>query len=330
VDYFVRFAQASVFYVLLPTIILCVWLKLRVIKRVCYRYPLATTLESAHFTSSHPRNKIFFLLRFFTLLGLAILIAKPELVDPRSKIMVEGIDIVLVLDISGSMVIPHHTGDSRSRIAVAKQEAIRFIEKRTNDSIGIVVFGNDALSRCPLTADKMVLKEIVRSLEIGLVNPDGTLLATSMLTAINRLKRSKAKSKIMILLTDGEPTENDIDPRVPVQAAKQLGIKIYTIGIGSDEAILVNHPLYGKIPIKTTLNKKLLTMIANQTGGKFFEARKANDMREIYDTIDQLEKTEIETPLFSRTYDWFMPLVWLLLAMVGFEVLMTTFVWFGL
>lgn len=324
-----RFAYSALLYALIPTVLAVAWYRFRYHKGIIYSYPLATTLHKQGVQSTHPHKKIRFLLRFFTLLGLALLIAKPQLIDPRSMVSVEGIDIMLVLDISGSMNMPHHAGDERSRIEVAKTEAIRFIDKRTNDAIGVVVFGNDALSRCPLTVDKSILKDIVREVDIGMVNPEGTLVATSIVTAANRLKQSKAKSKVMILLTDGEPSDHDMDPQAALAVAKQLGIKIYTVGIGDDQDVWIDHPFYGRIPIKTTLNKKLLTLLAQETGGMFFEAKNATDMRKIYDTIDSLEKTNIQAPIFTNYHDIFMPFLACLIGLTVLDTLLS-WVWFAL
>lgn len=329
-DFVLQFAYSAVIYVLIPVILLVVWYRIKRYQGVLYRYPLTTTVKNHGYISSHPYKKILFTIRVSILLGLALLIAKPQFVDPHSKILVEGIDIILVMDVSGSMNMPHHVDDARTRIEVAKIEAMRFIDKRIHDAFGIVVFGNDALSRCPLTADKAMLKTIVRDINIGMINPEGTLLSTAVVTAANRLKNSKSKSKIMILLTDGEPSENDSDPQVAIEIARKLGIKIYTVGIGDDQEIPVYHPIYGVIPIKTTLNKKLLTKMAEKTGGKFFEAKKASDMRQIYDAIDELEKSEIETPQFSHFYDFFIPIVWFLLFLVFTEIILKATIWFSL
>ncbi len=328
-DFLVRFAYSTLLYALIPTVLFIAWYRLRYYKGVVYSYPLTSTLAKQGAASTHPHKKIKFLTRLIMLLGLSLLIAKPQRVDPRSMISVEGIDIMLVLDISGSMNMPHHAGDDRSRIEVAKTEAIRFIDKRVNDAIGIVVFGNDALSRCPLTVDKSILKDIVRDVDIGLVNPEGTLVATSIVTAANRLKQSKAKSKVMILLTDGEPSDHDIDPHMALSIAKELGIKIYTIGIGDDQDVWIDHPFYGRIPIKTTLNKKLLTMLAQETGGTFFEAKNAADMRKIYDTIDSLEKTKIQAPIFTNYYDIFMPFLVSMIILALLDLFLS-WLWFAL
>lgn len=265
--------------------------------------------------------------RFFLLGILVILVAKPQLIDKHSKITLEGIDIVLVLDVSDSMKYQHHSGDTRSRITIAQQEAIRFVDKRTNDAIGLVIFGYDALCSCPITADKKLLKKIINDTEIGCINAQGTALSLGIITAANRLKHSKAKSKIMVLLTDGQPTHNDADPIIAVAIAKQLGIKIYTIGIGEEEqAYAGNFFYYGSQP----LNKPLLEAFAKETGGLFFQANNAQDMRKIYDTIDSLEKNKLEVPLYDQRHDWFLPLLWVALTLILVELFVATFIWFGL
>ena len=327
--YFLRFAYPWVLYGLLPLVVLLMWFRDRVHKQVVYRYSLGTLLHNHNMSSSHPHKKIFFLTRSLVLLILAFLIAKPQLVDSRSKVPVEGIDIVLVMDVSGSMQFQDYEDDNRSRFDVAKAEAIRFLQKRENDALGLVLFGKDAISRCPLTFDKTMLKDVVDELEIGTIDPDGTMLITAMVVAANRLKHSKAKSRVMIVLTDGEPSEGDMDSSVAIEIAKKLGIKIYTIGIGSEEEQLLMHPLYGVIA-KPKVNKELLTQVAHATGGQYFMAHQARDMRRIYDTIDQLEKTKQEVPVFGTFYDVFIPFVFLLMGMILFELVLSSFVWFAL
>ncbi len=237
---------------------------------------------------------------------------------------------MLVLDVSGSMSTQDYSDDERSRFDVAKDEAIRFIQARPNDAIGIVLFGKDAVSRCPLTLDKKMLETIIMQTQLGVVDHDGTVLSRGILTAANRLKNSTAKSNVMIVLTDGEPTPEDADPAVAIEIAKQLKIKIYTIGIGSDEDRVVMHPIFGAIGKMPKVNKELLTKIAQETGGKFFLARNAQDMRAVYKTIDALEKSDIETPLFTKYYDIFMTGVWIVFALLLFEVALSTTIWFGI
>ncbi len=327
--YFLRFAQAWLLYFLLPLLLLLVWIRLRFFKPTKYSYSCAQILKTHNLATRHPYKKLFFGLRALTLLALVLLIAKPQLVDSRSKIDVEGIDIVLALDVSGSMQFQDYDDDKRSRVDVAKAEAIRFVQKRDNDGIGIVIFGNDAVSRCPLTLDKNMLKKIIEELHIGVIDPDGTMLSKGMVTAINRLKHSKAQSKVLILLTDGEPSEGDMKPATAIEVAQKLGIKVYTVGIGSEKDEFFMHPFYGMVA-KPKVNAALLKKIATSTGGQFFMAHNAHDMRVIYDTIDSLEKTQHEAPLFSKYYDIFIPVLLILLGLLLFELWASSFVWFGI
>jgi len=327
-DYFIRFAQPILLYISLFLLVGATCARLLWHRTVTYLFPLVSFAQAQGAATQHPYKKIFFMTRFVALLLLAILSGKPQLVDRHSNIIVEGIDIVLVLDISGSMQLQDYKDDPRSRVDVAKVEAIRFINNRDNDAIGLIIFGNDALSRCPLTLDKNVLKDIVNELRIGIVDPNGTVLSRGIITAANRLKKSQAKSKIMIVLTDGAPSENDSKPSIAIEVVKQLGIKMYTIGIGSEKEYSM-HPYFGQV-LNQKINKQLLKVFAQETGGQFFMAQDAHDMRKIYDTINQLETTEYETPIYSKYYDIFMPFLWAVLALILFEILFSTFVWFSL
>lgn len=322
-----HFAHQWALLILVPLLIIIACMRWKWRTGTRYRYTLTQTLKDRGATTSHPYRAILACLRFLTLLFLIILIAKPQWVDSRSKITVEGIDIILVLDVSGSMDYPHDEHDDRSRIFIAKEEAIRFVEKRENDAIGLVIFGKDALSRCPLTADKKILKDIIKDTNIGLLNAEGTVLARAMITGANRLRNSQAKSKIMIVLTDGEPTEDDLSPQIAIDIAKELGIKIYTIGIGAE---LLISDRFGRTFRMTGVNSTLLQKIARETGGQYFEAKRSDDMRKIYDTIDTLEKTSIETPIFTQYHDWFMPLLWLACGLLLIEIIASCLVWFSI
>lgn len=325
-DSVLKFYNEQLLYILIPVFIGVVIARLFLYRGVRYRYPLSGSLAAYGALSKHKRTIFFFTLRSVLLFLFIILLAKPQLVDPYDKISLEGIDIVLVIDVSGSMSYPHHSNDSRSKILIAQQEAIRFVDKRTNDAIGLVIFGNIALSRCPITADKTLLKSIINSIEIGSIDPQGTVLSSGIITGANRLKHSKAKSKIMVVLTDGQPSQNDADSVVAIAIAKELGIKIYTVGIGDEQESQHLFWYYTTQP----LNKELLESIAHETGGMFFQAKNAQDMRRIYETIDTLEKNKIEAPIFGRRHDRFLPLLWIALLLIMSELVLSTFVWFGL
>lgn len=326
-DYILQWQQLSYLW-LLPICLIVAWYRATKYKHTRYRYTLVSALKRQRKTLTHPYKKVLYLMRFIALVLLALCIAQPRVVDPASKLPVEGIDIVMVLDVSGSMEMQDEERDARTRIQVAKDEAIRFVDKRHNDAIGLVLFANDAFSRVPVTMDKQMLKKVIDDIQLGVINPNGTLLFTGVLTAANRLKQSKAKSKVMILLTDGEPSDGDMKPEVVMDIVKALGIKVYAVGIGSDHMRYIQHPL-GILPVPG-VNKQVLTYIAQTTGGHFFLAKNPSDMRAIYDTIDALETSEQEIPHYGRWYDlvwYFLPFVY---GMILLAIILSTFVWFSI
>ncbi|HEX2978228.1 MAG TPA: VWA domain-containing protein [Candidatus Babeliales bacterium] len=303
-----RFAYPLFMYVGVGVIIAALLIRRYWPQTTKYRYSLASTFSTLGYKASSWPISLQNLLRSALLIFLAALAARPQLVDVQSKIPVEGIDIMMVLDASGSMQCFDDLQDQRSRFEVAKTEAINFIERRENDQIGLVIFGRDAVSRIPLTIDKKISTEIIKNLELGTVNPDGTALGVAMAMAARRLQQSKAKSKVMIVLTDGEPTpEIDIDPQTAVDLAKKLGIKIYTIGIGGEHGGLFHDPLFGIRSMGFRLNSTLLRSIAEQTGGSYFEAHRPHELHQIYAHIDALEKTAIEATIFSTYHELLVP-----------------------
>ena len=324
--YFLRFYHETWLYFLIPAIIIAIILRLKCTKRVFYKYSLGKIINKNGFASKHKYKAILSFMRFFTIFTLALLVARPQLVDNRSTVFVEGVDMIVVLDVSGSMNLQDF--DNESRFDVAKKEALRFVEKREHDPIGLVIFGNTAISRCPITLDKNILNKIIADTNVGVVDPNGTVLSRALLIAQNRLKDSSSKSKIIILLTDGEPTENDVSSSFAIEVAQKMGIKIYTIGIGSEEQQYFRHPFYGIMPMPK-VNSELLKNIADSTGGKFFMAKNKKDMRNIYDTIDKLEKTEYKTNIYNRYFDIFMPFLWAAFIILFLEIFLSLFVWFG-
>jgi Ca-activated chloride channel homolog len=283
--------------------------------------PLKTETTSGFWSRFLP-----FLLRLLALLSLCAALARIKVPDERSKISVRGIDIMIVLDASGSMEARDDRTDKRTRLDIAKTESIKFVDKRENDPIGLVLFSGEAVSRAPLTLDKEVLKQLLSETTIQTIPVDGTALSLGILTAVNALKKSKAKSKVLIVLTDGTP-RGDIDPKVSIDLAKKLGVKIYTIGIGSLEGGWLEHPFFGWVQNKDTYNEPLLRRFASETGGKFFSARKPTDMEAIYKTIDKLERTEQEVPLFARYYEYFIPFLWAAFLFMLIELLLGAFWW---
>lgn len=325
---FFRFASPLLLGILSVLILLAVLWRLFFQRQVIYRYSLAQALFDAGMTSAHPYKKILWLLRFIALGLLAFFAGRPQLVDVHSTVSVHGIDIMLALDVSGSMRF-QGDADGRTRFEVAQDEALRFTRVRENDAIGLVFFGKEAFSRCPLTLDKRILEQIIKEAHIGIVDPDGTVMARGMICAVNRLKKSSGKSKVLIVLTDGTPSPEDIAPASVVSVCNQLGIRIYTMGVGYEEDTVQRDPS-GVLVVAPKINVPLLKEMARQTGGRFFLAHNAEEMREAYGTIDKLEKVVHEEPIFTHYQDLSVPWAWLIIIFLGIELLLRATCWFGI
>lgn len=302
-------------------------------QQVVYRYSLVHLFVEHKMVASFFQKYIFTFLRLCSFILLILLMGKPQTVDQKTKLSVEGIDIVLTLDVSGSMQLFDDLKDRRSRWEVVQKEALQFIKKRDNDSIGLVIFGAYAISRCPVTVDKKVLQDIIEKLYIGSTSsdmPHGTMLFQGLVTAVRRLQSSKAKSKIIILLTDGTPSPNDITYKDAMSIAKQIGVKIYTIGVGGEHGGLAETFFGVQATNGGKMNKQLLNAIATETGGKFFEAKNPKDVKRVYEEIDKLETTEREVDIYNKYYDYFMPFLWILFYLLLLETFLRVFVWFRL
>jgi Ca-activated chloride channel homolog len=328
---FLHCAYANLIYVFAPLLALFIVYRLRFYKHPVYMFPLTQLLANHGMLKKPIHKKVYFFLRLGILAFLIFLIMRPQWVDERSRVNVDGVDIVLAIDVSGSMAIIDDPKDQKTRIDAAKSEAIRFIERRNNDPMGVVIFGKEALSLCPITLDKQVLKDMVGGLELGVINSEGTWLGTGLATAVNRLKNSKSKSKVIILLTDGNPTPPEkVEPEMAISLAQKFGIKVYTIGIGNKQGGFVQTPFFGLQQVREMpLNEALLDTIAKKTGGQFFRAQNQHEMRSIYDTIDHLEKTKIETNIFHHYYEAFATFLWIVLLLFGIELALKFFVWRG-
>lgn len=239
-----------------------------------------------------------------------IALARPQLNLNEEKVKAEGIDIMMALDLSSSMLSKDFNPD---RLEVSKMVAKEFVEKRQYDRIGLVVFAGEAFTQCPLTVDHNILKDFLTSLKVGIVQ-DGTAIGMGLATAVNRLKDSDAKSKIIILLTDGVNNTGYINPITAAEIAKQYGIRVYTIGVGSMGSALspVNRGIDGEYFFamsRVEIDTELLKNIAEMTSGKYFRAIDRASLENIYAEIDLLEKTEIEVNVFKRykdEYRWFL------------------------
>jgi len=237
----------------------------------------------------------------FALIVMAL--ARPQLKETTVERNAEGIDIMLVLDISTSM----RAEDLKpNRLNAARNVADNFISKRNSDRIGLVVFAGQSFTVCPLTLDYSLVSRLLSDIQMGIVD-DGTAIGMGIASAVNRLKDSKAESKVIILLTDGENNAGQIDPVTAADLAVTYGIKIYTIGVGSrgTAPYPVQDPIFGKRyqNVKVNIDEEMMTEIANMTGGEYFRATDTEKLQAIYSQIDELEKTEVEEMIFTDFED---------------------------
>ncbi|HTL48498.1 MAG TPA: VWA domain-containing protein [Verrucomicrobiae bacterium] len=262
--------------------------------------------------------------RALVLLLFIAALARPQRVSAEREYQTSGVDIMISMDISGSMLAEDFKPENR--MGVGKEEAIKFIKGRENDRIGFVVFARKAFTQCPLTLDYDVLINLIEQVHVGMI-PDGTAVGMGLATAVNRLRGSEAKSKVIILITDGENNAGNIDPITAAELAKTFGIRVYTICIGRGGLVPfpVNDPLFGKryVQANVEVDEMSLKRIADITGGQFFRARDPESLHSIYQKIDSLEKTEVKVKEY-RSYDEFFhyflfPALTLLLAELFFS-----------
>lgn len=251
-----------------------------------------------------------FLLQLVAIAALTVALARPQTHDSERSSKVEGTDIVLCLDISSSMLA---TDLAPTRFQAAKDVARKFVSARPDDNIGLVVFSGESLSLMPLTSDKSAVINAISNVDMGALN-DGTAIGDGLSSAINRLVSGKAKSKSIILLTDGTNNAGDVAPSTAARIAKQKGIKIYTIGVGTNGSIQITDPYgFSTTTMETKIDEQALKSIADLTKGKYFRATDSKMLADIFSEIDSLEKTSLDVSKFTYTEENFMP--WILLAL---------------
>ena len=250
------------------------------------------------------------LLQLTSLAFLIIAWARPQLALKEESIIAEGIDIILALDLSSSMLAKDFQPD---RLEVSKKVASEFVDKRRDDRIGLVVFSGESFTQCPLTSDHRIVKRFLSQLQCGFLE-EGTAIGMGLATAVNRIKDSDAKSKVVILLTDGDNNTGYIRPLTAAEMARELDVTVYTIGVGSKGMALTpqgkrSDGSYVFDYARVMINEELLNQIAQITGGQYFRATSEESLGMVYNEIDQLEKTEREVSTFKRYSDefpWFL------------------------
>ncbi len=263
---------------------------------------------------------------FTKLLALTLLIvamARPQDMLQEEKVSTEGIDIVIAMDISGSMQAMDFEPD---RLGAAKKTASDFVDARKDDRIGLVVFAGESFTQCPVTTDHAILNVLMKDLSNDNLIEDGTAIGMGLATAINRLKDSQSESKVVILLTDGVNNKGFIDPMTAAETAEEFGIKVYTIGIGTKgQAPYPARDLFGRTVtrmMEVQIDEELLEQIATMTGGQYFRATDNNSLKDIYAEIDKMEKTEVEISSIRRFTERFHPLAILAVAILSLDLLL--------
>jgi len=266
-----------------------------------------------------------FVLRILALAALIIAMTRPRAVDESTKIKTsKGIDIVMAIDVSASML----ARDLKpNRLEALKTVAARFVNARPNDRIGLVEYAGESFTKTPLTSDKTIVLSSLKGIKYNTIIEGGTAIGMGLATSVNRLKESRAKSRVIILLTDGVNNSGFIDPKIASELAVEFGIKVYTIGLGSNGMAL--SPI-GRLPngkfqygnVQVEIDEELLKQIAETTGGQYFRATSTTKLGEIYEEINKLEKTDIEEFRYKNYDEKFRPLVLLALGLFGLELLL--------
>ena len=246
------------------------------------------------------------ILPMLALASFILALARPQLALKEEEVTAEGIDIILALDLSSSMLAKDFEPD---RLEVSKRVAGQFVDKRIDDRIGVVVFSGESFTQCPLTSDHRIVKRFLSQLKCGFLE-EGTAIGMGLATAVNRIKDSDAKSKVVILLTDGDNNTGYIQPPTAAEMARELEVKVYTIGVGSKGMALTpqgkrSDGTYVYDYARVMINEQLLQQIAKTTGGKYFRATSEQALEMVYNEIDQLEKTERDITTFKRYSDEF-------------------------
>jgi Ca-activated chloride channel family protein len=316
------FAQ-PLFFLLLLIIPFMIWLQLRAKKddNPSLRLTTVSGIDPLKAGGKAQYRPILFVLRIITLTMLIIALARPQSTNTTENIDTEGIDIVLALDVSGSMIAEDF---KPNRIEAAKQVALKFVDGRPTDRIGLVIFAGESFTMCPITIDHNVLKEQISQIKNGMIT-DGTSIGMGLATAVDRLRYSKGKSKVIILMTDGVNNMGLIDPQTALEIAKAYGVRVYTIGIGTmGQAIMpVQTPMgIQKQMMQVEIDEGLLKEIAAGTNGKYFRATNNKSLAAIYEDIDKLEKTKVDITSFKHYAELFFPFALIAIITLILEIVL--------
>jgi Ca-activated chloride channel family protein len=319
-----------IYFIILAAVAIAVFLKEKYRSRKDSAAVTFSSSSSFEGLNPSPRVKLAFLpklLRFATIILVFMAMARPQSGQNTEEVYNQGVDIMMVLDTSSSMLAIDFK--PANRIEAAKRVAKEFVKERKYDRIGVVIFSGLPFTQCPLTVDHEAVMNYIDQVEVNMTGGDGTAIGSAIATATNRLKDSAGKSKIIILLTDGRNNAGEIDPLTAAQAAAALGVKIYTIGTGAPGGAL--YPVedawgkrYIKIP-EQELDEDTLTKIAETTGGRYFRATDTASLENIIKTINDMEKTEIKSVKYTSYIEHFRYFLWAALVLFGLEIFMSSF-----
>jgi Ca-activated chloride channel family protein len=313
-----RFAYPFALLALL-TVPALVWIALRRRGRRSVGYSSIDLFLGAGLEASAWKHHGMLLLRVAVVTLVVLAIARPQTGRSEHTTHTEGVDIMLVLDASGSMQAQDFK--PKNRLHVAREVVKDFVSRRERDRIGLIAFAAHAITQCPLTLDYPVLTRLIDTVDIGMLE-DGTAIGVALATACNRLKHSDAESRVVVLLTDGQNNAGSVDPATAAKVALALGIKVYTVGVGTKgrAPMPVNDPIFGRrmVAVDVDLDEETLMKIAEITDGHYFRATDREELVQIYERIDAMEKTRIEQQTFVSYTDRFL---WFLLPALGIFVL---------
>lgn len=303
-----RFANPEFLILLIIVPIMIIWYLRGIVKAGgTLRFSNLGIIKNVSKTPSRKYRHVLFLFRLIVIILLIICFARPQSGHKEEEIITEGIDIVLAMDVSSSM-LAEDLARHKNRLDVTKEVATDFIKDRTNDRIGMVVFAGKSFTQCPLTLDYGIVLNFLKQIHVRMIE-DGTAIGMAIANCVNRLRASKAKSKVVILLTDGRNNRGELDPLTAARIAEALKVRIYTVGAGKrGEALYpIEDPFLGKryVPMKVDIDEEVLTNIANITGGKYYRATDKTSLEQIYNEIGELEKTRIEVKEFTRYKELF-------------------------
>ncbi len=311
------------YFALLLLLPLMLWWQQRRKKsnQAVFRLTSISGLKKAKPTARVRYRPALFILRLITVVMISIALARPQSSNTTENIDSDGIDIVMCIDVSGSML----SEDLKpNRIEAAKLAAIRFVDDRPADRIGLVIFSGESFTMCPITIDHNVLKEQINQVKSGMLI-DGTSIGMGLATAVDRLRNSKSKTKVIVLLTDGVNNTGLIDPNTALEIAKAYHIRVYTIGAGTQGEAMMPIPTPNgtqRVLVKVEIDEALLKQIAGETGGKYFRATNSNSLSYIYKEIDKLEKTKVEVNSFKHYSELFFPFALLAIISLFLEMVL--------